>query len=82
MRLETVRASCVGCAKTNIKTAGKHQQVHRDRAHAHHRSRQRYIIGLSPRSKQRYDDARNREGSFDRTLGGLGVGTQRYFEYV
>ena len=32
---------------------------HNDQAHAHDRSRQSDIIGLSPRSRQRYDDARN-----------------------
>ena len=42
--------------------AGKKQQMqHNEQAHAHHRSRQRDIIRLFPRSRSRYDGARNHE---------------------
>ena len=85
MRLETVRAGYyVACAKPNIKNAGKYQQIqYHDQAHSHHRSRQRYIIGLCPLSRQRYDDlVLVKRIMSDRNFDGLGVGTQRYFEYV
>ena len=85
VHLETVRASCVACAKTNKnKKRGNSNKFNNMIKHMRITDRGNEISSDSPPDRDR--DTMMlvimKEIVPGRTLGGLGVGTQRCFEYI